>query len=426
MGVRVSTTGVLLVSMLSAGGAVAAYAAASGGSTPPIARYEMKAGTISGMGAMGGPGGKGGGAGSAMSMMLGGGRNAVQHELELELGSSLAATGGAPKADHFIPVGMKLGPSLALKTPVHSNGTSTPGEFQRPKLRMLIFWGCGEHAPAGQPVVIDFSKLAPGSIPPGLFSSAVPSDNWVTESNSRTYGRWPSDDGKYAKPDSMLPGAHKVVSNYAPEMDFTLTKDFMGPLRASNSLQPSGATLLNWNLVPDATGYYAFVMGGKGDGKEMQDVVWWTSSATREFGGGLTDWLAPSTVARLVANRTVLSPQTTTCTVPAEVKQAAPNFMYGTLYAYGPEESFVYPPRPANPKIAWHPQWEARIRHRSMTGMLMGVPGMGGMGQADMGSEQQPKCQPKKKKKGLGGLGGVLGGVLTGQLPTTSTDDGCP
>lgn len=425
MGMRVSRTGVLIVSVLAAGGAVAAYAAGAGGNTPPIARYEMKAGTISGLGAMGGPGGKGG-AGAAMSMMFGGGRNAVQHELQLELGSSLAPTGGAPKADHFIPAGMKLGPSLALKTPVHGSSPSSPGEFQRPKLRMLIFWGCGEHAPAGQPVVIDFSKLAPGSIPPGLFSANVPPDNWVTEANSRTYGHWPSDDGKYAKSDSMLPGAHKIVANYAPEMDFTLSKDFMGPLRASNSAQPSGATLLNWNLVPDATGYYAFVMGGKGEGQQMQDVVWWTSSASREFGGGLTDWLAPSTVARLVANRTVMSPQTTTCTVPAEVKQAAPNFMYGMLYAYGPEESFVYPPRPANPKTPWHPQWEARIRHRSMTGMLMGVPGMETMGQAGAQGQQQPKCQPKKKKKGLGGLGGMLGGVLSGQVPgSASSDDGC-
>lgn len=425
MGMRVSTA-LMFATALTAGGAFAAYAAGTAKTTPPIARYEMKAGTISGMGAMGGPGGGAGGKrpgmGSAMSMMLGGGRNSAQHELELELGSSLAPTGGAPKADHFIPAGMKLGASLALKTPVHTAGSGGPGEFQRPKLRMLIFWGCGEHAPKGQPVVIDFSKLTPGSIPPGLFSTTVPVDNWVTEANSRTYGRWPSDDGKYAKPDSMLPGAHKIVANYAPEMDFTLTHDFMAPLRASSATQASGATLLNWNSIADATGYYAWVMGGKGDGQQMQDVVWWTSSATREFGGGLTDWLSPATVGRLVANRTVLSPQTTTCTVPAEVKQAAPNFMYGMIYAYGPEESFVYPPRPKDPKIAWHPQWEARIRHRSMTGMLMGMPGMDGMAQTGDDGAQQPKCQPKKKKKGLGGLGGMLGGMISGQLPTS---DGC-
>lgn len=421
MSLRISGKGLAITGIVAATGAAGAYAAVSGGSTPPIARYEMRAGTISGLGAMAGPGGKGG-AGAAMSMMFGGGRNAVQHELHLALGSTLAPNGGAARADHFIPAGMKLGASLALKSPEHG---STPGgsDFQRPKLRMLIFWGCGDHAPAGQPVVIDFSRLAPGAIPPGLFSNAVPVDRLVTEANSRTYGHWPSDDGKYVKPDSVLAGPQKVVANYAPQMDFTLARDFMGPLRASGTDLPSGATRLDWGALTDTTGYYAFMIGGKGDGKQMTDIVWWSSAASREFGGGLTDWLSPAAVARLVANRTVLSPRTTTCTVPAEVKLAAPNFRYGMLYAYGPEESFVYPPRPANPKTPWHPEWEARIRHRSMTGMLIGVPGMGAMDQA--GAEQgdeKPKCEPKKKKKGLGGLGGLIGGALTGK---SSSDDGC-
>lgn len=420
MRVRFPGTAPLMVCLLATVGAAGVYAATSGGSTPPIARYEMRAGTISGLGAMGGPGGKGG-VGSAMSMMFGGGKNAVQHELHLALGSSLAPDGGAAKADHFIPAGMKLGPSLALKTPVHGS-TRSEADFQRPKLRMLIFWGCGEHAPAGQPVVIDFSRLAAGSIPPGLFSANVPVDRLVTEANSRTYGHWPSDDGKYAKPDSVLAGPQRVVANYAPEMDFTLTKDFMGPLRASGTDLPTGATRLDWSTVQDSTGYYAFMIGGKGDGRQMTDIVWWSSAATREFGGGLSDWLSPATAARLVASRTVMSPHTTTCTVPAEVTAAAPDFRYAMLYAYGPEESFVYPPRPANPKVAWHPQWEARIRHRSMTGMMLGVPGMAMDQSGDDQQEQKPKCEPKKRKKGLGGLGGLIGGALTGK---SSSDEGC-
>ena len=48
----------------------------------PVARYDMRAGTVSGFAAMGG------GMGGAMGMMLGGGGNRVQHELHLRLGSS--------------------------------------------------------------------------------------------------------------------------------------------------------------------------------------------------------------------------------------------------------------------------------------------------------------------------------------------------
>ncbi|MBB4612606.1 hypothetical protein [Novosphingobium taihuense] len=372
----------------------------------PVARYEMRAETMSGFGA----GGQGG-MGATMAMAMGGTPKA-QHTLWLDLGSSRLAADGKPKAEHFMPAGARLGKSVLLKTPAKLPAEPGMTEFQRPKGRMLIFWGCGEHAPKGQPVVIDFSKLAAGQVPPGLFTSAVPVDRWVSPSSSRTYGTWPSDDGKSAKPDSSLIGAHRVAGNYSPDIAFSLAKDFMGPLNASNSSQPSGATLLRWGAVPDATGYYAMIIGGKQapKGQDMLDIVWWSSSASRQFGGGLSDWLAPATVAKLVTEKTVMSPQTTTCTVPAEVKAAAPDYMFGTLHAYGPEESFAYPPRPADSKVKWAPEWTARIRHRSTTGFLVGIEGFGGAASAET---QAPKPQCKPKKKGLGGLlGGAVGGAL--------------
>ncbi len=389
----------------------------------PIARYEMRAGTTSGL--LGGMSGmKGGGMGAAMSMAFGGGnRNAPQHELWLELGSSRAPAGGPPKADHFLPAGAKMGLSVPLKTPVKEPGgpaeTPEKRDFKRPKGRILIFWGCGEHAPAGQPVIIDFAKIAAGQMPPGLWSSSVPMERRVSYTSSKTYGSWPNNEGQPVKTDSSLLGAHKVAGNYSPEMNFTLTHDFMGGLRTSTYPQPSGATLLRWNPLADATGYHASLIGGNmsKDG-EMSDMVWWASSNTREFGGGLTDWLSPATVAKLVASKTVLAPATTTCMVPAEVKAAAPQFQMVTLYAYGPEESFVYPPRPANPKTPWKPEWTANIRHRSMTGFLLGMPGMGDE-QASNGrnqGDQKQQCQPKPKKRGLGGFGGSLGGLIGGAL----------
>ncbi|MEO0031618.1 MAG: hypothetical protein RIS94_1376 [Pseudomonadota bacterium] len=380
--------------------------------TGPVARYEMRAGTVSGFAGMGAGGGKPG-MGSALGMAFGrGGGGGDQHELWLDLGSSRAPT-GAPKADHFMPAGARLGPSVALKTPEKAPPVQEqPGQrdFQRPKGRMLIFWGCGEHAPKGQPVVIDFAKIAAGQMPPGLWSTSVPMDRYVSPSSSRTYGYWPWGDGKQVKPDSSLLGQHRVAGTYSPEMTFTLTHDFMGALHAGSNAQPSGAVLLRWNALGDATGYHASLIGGQGNGREMQDIVWWSSSATREFGGGLADWLSPATVARLVANRTVLSPQTTTCMIPAEVKQAAPQFMMVSLYAYGPEETFAYPPRPANPKAVWNIEWQARIRHRSMTSIMPGMPGMDDAAS----SQQQPNQQqcPPKKKRGFGGLGGLIGGAL--------------
>lgn len=391
----------VLVIALSLGSAAVAIPlmAQPGPASSPVARYDMRAGTVSGMGAMG--------AGGAMGMMFGGGRgNSVQHELYLRLGSSQTPAKGGPKADHFPPPGAKLGRSVALVTPREERGFADEMP-QRPKGRMLIYWGCGERAGRGQPVVIDFSRLAAGQMPPGLWNSAIARDWGPNLQNSRTFGRWPADDGKFVKPDTALPGPHRVAGNYSPEMAFTLTKDFMAPLRVNTSTMPSGASMLRWSGIPEATGFLATLFGGKqGPGGEMGDMVMWSSSATRQFGGGLGDWLSPGQVGTLVRDRTVLAPTATSCMVPAEVSRDAPDFRFGTLTAFGPEESFSYPPRPADSRAAWVLQWTARIRHRSTTSWMQ-APGMpAGMGGNDRGTGSQD-CRPR-------GLGGLLGGAIGG------------
>ncbi|MCK9542047.1 MAG: hypothetical protein M0R03_08460 [Novosphingobium sp.] len=391
-----------------AGAGIAAIAiplaAQQGSGSAPTARYDMRAGTVSGFAGMG--------AGGMMGMMLGGGRSSnVQHELHLRLGSGQAPAKGAGKADHFMPPSAKLGKSVQLVAParVEREPEMLP---QKPKGRLLIFWGCGETSPKGQPVVIDFARVAAGQMPAGMPASAVVRDWGPTATNSRTFTRWPAEDGKFVKSDSSLPGAHRVASNYAPEISFTLTKDFMRALNVRTSSLPSGASLASWTGIPDATAYLAGVFGGKqGANGEMGDMVMWTSSASRQFGGGLSDWLTPAQAATLVRDRTLLAPTVSNCTVPADVIRATPDFRIGTLTAFGPQEDFAYPPRPANASATWRPDWTARIRHRSTTswmqaqGMTMGGQGAGAQG-AQQGEGE--KCKRR------GGLGGMLGGALGG------------
>ena len=370
----------------------------------PVARYDMRAGTVTGMAA------QGSGMGGAMSMAFGGGGDKLQKELYLRLGSSTPPATGAPKADHFMPGGAKLGKSVTLATPREERPPVDQMPGQRPSGKIYVFWGCGEHAPKGQPVVIDFAKLSAGAMPPGMWSSTVLRDWGPNLANSKTFGRWPAEDHKFVKPDSSLLGAHRVAGNYSPELSFSLTQDFMAPLRTTNVANPSGSTLLNWNAVPGATGYSAFLFGGKmAQGGQMGDMVMWTSSTSRQFGGGLTDWLSPGQVAALVKERTVMAPSTTSCTIPAEVRTIAPDFRMGMMTAFGPEEDFAYPPRPADPKAAWNLVWTARVRHRSTTSW-MDMPGMGAMqGQPNQSQAGQP--QQKKCKKGLGGILGAATGA---------------
>jgi hypothetical protein len=298
-------------------------------------------------------------------------------ELRLRLGSTLSAT-GAPSADHFFLPAAKLGKSVPLLTP-QQQSSDTPRDFQRPKGRLLLFWGCGAHAPKGQPVVIDFAQIAAGQMPPNLYTARIPVDRGPTVSNSRTYGEWPNSKSSKSPQGGSLLGDHRIASTYAPEIKFALNQDYMGPLKGQTNASIDGAVALSWNLVPNATGYYAWVMGAAmGGGRDgPQDMVWWASSSGREFGGGLFDWLSPDTVQRLISDKTVMPPSQTTCTVPAEVKKAAPDFMMGNLYAYGPEANFTYPPRPATGP--WVIDWTARVRYRSTTSWMIGGPG-GGQG----------------------------------------------
>jgi hypothetical protein len=362
--------------------------------TGPVARYDMRAGTVSGMGAMGA-----GGMGSVMGAMFGGGRNKVQKELYLRLGSTTGPTAGNPKADHFMPSVAKLGKSVALATPREEREVvdEIPGE--RPRGRILIYWGCADKAPKGQPVVIDLARLAQGQAPPGLWTTTILRDWGPSLRNSRTFGRWPAEDNKYVKSESSLLGAHRVAGNYSPEIAFTLTKDFMPALSPQTAAQASGAALLSWNAIAEATGYHAFLFGSKQapDG-QMADMVMWSSSFAKQFGGGLSDWISPDQAARLVREKTLLAPGTTSCMIPAEVLRNAPDFRFGTLTAFGPQEDFAYPPRPADPKAAWNLQWTARIRHRSFTSW-MDIAGMPG---------QQQGAQPQCKRSG-GLLGSILG-----------------
>ncbi len=380
-------TGTLLASMLAAGVVVA-----QSNDAAPEARYVIDAGTIAGMMGQG-----------------------DSHELTLRLGSRLPATGGAPKADHFMPAGARLGASVPLVSPPGKPAADPEykdyeSQFQRPKGRLLIYWGCAAHAGPGQPVVIDFAKLAKGQVPPNLFSGRVAAETGPTPANSRTYGDWPNGKSdKRISGQSSLLGQHRIAGNYSPEIAFALNQDFLAAPRVKSAAGTDGSIGLSWNGIPAATGYYAWAMGSKDMGRggdDAKDMVWWASSATQEFGGGLWSWLSPATVNRLIGQKVVIPPSQTSCTIPAEVKAAAGDMMMGFLYAYGPEANFAFPERPKDPKVAWRPKWTAKVRYRAMGNFMTGMPGMsdmlGARGQDEDGA--RPAEQPKPCKPKLGGL----------------------
>jgi hypothetical protein len=412
--------------------------------TGPVATYWMSAATQTGMGIPGA--GAGGGRPSMreiMGMVTGGG--GPQHNLTLQLGSTQKAS-GPPSAEHLPPQSLGAGASLPLLSPEpvapstrpEPEEPSIPREYQKPKGRMLIFWGCGEHARAGQPLVLDFAQMAAGKLPPGMemlgrgfgFKPMQP----PSAGRFPSYGDWPNAKSRTTVPGTgSLVGDHTVRGDYSPEIKFNLggTQDFLGPLTlTTNAKTPTGAVQLGWSPVSGAQAYAAVAIGGGGGaggrgrnaGGDEATVVLWSSSENQAAAFALPDYVSPGDLNRGVESHALMNAQTTSCTVPKEVIDAAPaGFLQ--MVAYGGEANFVYPPRPANPKAAWNQEWQVKVRYRSATGGLLGMtmPGAGGRGRFGGGSDddqaqaqrpQQPQtpqdAAAERRKAIMKGIGSLI------------------
>jgi hypothetical protein len=376
-----------------AGLSVAVYAAVPAKAPPPIASYWMDVATQSGMGAGMTPGAR-----PSMSQVMGmmSGQSSVAHSLDLRLASKDKAA--APQADHWIPATLQMGASLPLIAPVRQEAPRTPMPYQQPKGRMLIYWGCGEHVGAGQPTIIDFSKLAAGQVPPGMAAMASMAHYVSAPSSAPGFGRWPNDRDSRAVPAAgSLLGAHKVQANYAPPITFSLGagQDFMPALglREAGAL-PSGASRLQWQPAGQATGYALAMFGSNGGG----DVVMW-SSANRAAMPAM-DYLPPSEVRRLIVAGAVLAPSANECVLPAEVAAASPAGMV-TMIGYGPEANFAEGPKA--------PKWVTKVRFKTTASIMHGMSGMMGAAGDEEAQRTDAQQQPKKKRFGIGDL---LGGSI--------------
>ena len=405
---------------LLAAAAAAASGAASAPSgrqvvTGPVATYWMSAATTSGMASMMGAGGRPSMA-SILAMRNGGG-NGYSHSLVLQLGSSQRPD-GPPAAEHDPPQGLGAGPVLPLATPepavapMHvESEPGPPPQYHQPHGRMLIFWGCGEHAPAGQPLVIDFAQAAEGRMPPQFAALmqglAVRPMQPPSPARDTTYGEWPNRrGGTQAPPSGSLQGEHVIHGNYSPEIKFTLgpSQDFLPPIvLTSNAKTATGSVSLAWRPVDGARGYFAAMLGAEG----KDQVVMWTSSATQTAAFALPDYLSDGEIGRLVASRALMNGATTSCLVPQEAVAAAGRGGFFQLAAYGGESNFSWPPRPPAPR-PWNIAWQVKVRYKSTTSGILGMD-MGRMMSGGDDADRDGEAQPRQRQKPslfnpLGGL----------------------
>lgn len=359
---------------------------------PPEARYWMGVSTGSGMMAMGM-----GGQPSLMGMMrmATSGPPSASQSVELRLGSSLAPAGEAD-ATHAFPPGAQVNKPIHLEVPEPGQrGRDVPEEpYREPRGQITFYWGCGEKAGPGQPVVLSYDKLMRGENEPELqaLEGAVGAQSvrMPGPGNSRTFARWPHPDAKKRNrglkaafpPGATLAGEHRIEGNYTPTISFTLPagRSFMEPVRySSTQVGPSGALALAWNPVARATGYSVGVMAPEKAGDDSANIVMW-SSADRPATFIQMQYLTPAEVKRLVGLKAVLPPGTTHCTVPAEVVKATKEGSMLMFTAFGDEATFIDPPRPPDPAVTWDQDWFARVSYRSVRMDMLSPQGVTDMG----------------------------------------------
>ena len=290
-------------------------------------------------------------------------------------------------------------------------GRRAPGD--RPKGRMLFYWGCGDRARPGQPLVVDFASLSAGKVPPAFAQMALKAMTPPSSASHATYGEWPNNKSKTRVPaGGSLVGEHVVRGNYTPEIRFALAQgqDFLPPVvLTGQNAAASGAVPLNWRPIAQAKGWLLSTVGAASNG----DMIMWTSSE-KQAAAMMMDYLSPDEVARLVGQKVLLPGTADRCTVPQEVAKSAPQSML-SMVAFGPEANFSHPARPAKAAASWKPEWSAKLRTKSTYTAMLGMDmadltgGRDADDREDSAEDEAPRRKQTKGEKIRKGFGRILG-----------------
>lgn len=379
---------------------------------PPVAQAWIDVATFGGLGMpmgagganpmamLGGLLGRGGGANQFGNTQTSGAGRWVDVTLMTRNNPSLA------EAEQRVPAGF-LSPALKLAAPREAKpAPTTPDEtpqepgYERPRGKLLLYWGCGATIRAGQPRVLDFASATPSEI--GQFFQSRRATQRGTHSAA---GRpvWPQpNDARMVPAEASLVGEHAFSGQGVPS-DFRFqipaAQDLM-PALAVQQQREGEATTLSWTPLPTARGVF---IAGMGAGNRDEMIIW-TSSELPDSGMGLVDYQTNAAVDRWIGEGVVLDKNASRCTVPAGVFPGGQAML--RVIAYGNELNLAHPPRPADPRAVWEPSWAVKVRVKSVTSVGLGLEMPGA---AQSAESPPPKKDETPKPKPLEVLRGILG-----------------
>ncbi len=174
--------------------------------------------------------------GSMMGNYFGGSKLGAVPGKWLDLALHTRRKPAGTEGTHAIPAGQRMGASLPLlpvpkPQPGGTTSETTPEsvEQQKPKGRLLLYWGCNETVRAGQPRILDMATAGPMDFARFFVGRYAP-ERGATSQPGRAI--WPNDQDKQRVPkDSSLAGEHASSGE--------------GSLRASGS--PSARNRISWS-----------------------------------------------------------------------------------------------------------------------------------------------------------------------------------
>jgi hypothetical protein len=325
------------------------------------------------------------------------------------------------EAVHQVPPGAGVGAApLRLVTPPREGlqgGTDEPTYPERPQGRILFYWGCGEQVKAGQPRVLDIAKL-----------SAQDYTNFMQGRSVRDRGAraepghaiWPNDrQNSRIVRDASIAGEHVVTGDGVPaNMRFALGRDqdFMPSFQVQASGKLNESIRIRWESMASARAYLHVAISGSEGKQSGPEMVIWSSSEPPESGFGLLDYVSNGNIDKWLGERVLLPTSHSQCSIPAGIFAKSEGAMLQSI-AYGNELNIVHPPRPADSRTPWNPEWSVRVRNKSFAMNALGEDAR----MANRNSTQQRSAQrdpnrspqePEQPQNPVQAIGGALKGLF--------------
>lgn len=278
-----------------------------------------------------------------------------------------------------VPAGLRLKqlpllpPKAAPRGGDGVEGGIADGQVPDSTTRILVYWGCGTEVRPGQPKVIEITTKDGKVAVSGSLEGRYAPDRAVRTGPDTAL--WPNERDKRSVPEgASLAGEHVIRGERVPEsLKFTLgeTQDFMPKIQLAATGDLASGQTWRWQPVRGARGYFLHAMGARG-----KELVLWSSAETPDAGMGVVDYLANATVDKWIREKVLLAPSTTTCAMPGGIFAGSGGDAAGgmlRMIAYGSESHIAWPPRPADPKEPWDPEWNVRVRTKSTAMAMLGM-----------------------------------------------------